>query len=98
MFLWSRLIMTTSSGESSKNFTRRELIAGGFATLLSGPASTLAFADAAQPATPVSFKVPGGACDCHTHIFGDPQRFAFWSGRPYTPEAATVSETRALHR
>jgi predicted TIM-barrel fold metal-dependent hydrolase len=46
----------------------------------------------------VGFKVPRGACDCHTHVFGDPQRFAFWSGRTYTPETATVTETRALHR
>ena len=51
-----------------------------------------------RPATPVSFKVPRGVCDCHTHVFCDPQRFAFWSGRTYTPETATVKETRALHR
>jgi predicted TIM-barrel fold metal-dependent hydrolase len=55
-------------------------------------------AAAAQPATSVSFKVPRGACDCHTHVFCDPHRFPFWSGRTYTPETATVNETRALHR
>jgi len=58
----------------------------------------MAFGAAAQPATPVSFKVPRGACDSHTHVFCDPRRFAFWSGRTYTPETATVSETRRLHR
>ena len=83
---------------NSGNVSRRELIVGGLAALLYGRRSTPAFATATQPATPVSFKVPTGACDCHTHIFGDPQRFAFWSGRPYTPETATVNETRALHR
>ena len=31
-----------------------------------------ATAKAAQPATPVNFDVPAGACDCHTHIHGDP--------------------------
>ena len=53
---------------------------------------------ASQPSTAVTFTVPAGACDCHTHIFGDPQRFPFASGRTYTPEAASVAEMRALHR
>jgi predicted TIM-barrel fold metal-dependent hydrolase len=81
-----------------RNVTRRELLIGGVATALCGRGPTLALAAVAQPATPVSFKVPRGACDCHTHIFCDPQRFPFWCGRTYTPEAATVNETRALHR
>src|SRR3954463_7287574 len=51
-----------------------------------------------QPSTRVSFAVPDGACDCHTHIFGDPRRFAFAPGRSYTPEPALVDEMRALHR
>jgi predicted TIM-barrel fold metal-dependent hydrolase len=46
---------------------------------------------------PSNFQVPADACDCHTHIFGDSQRFPFWSGRTYTPEIATVDETRAPH-
>jgi predicted TIM-barrel fold metal-dependent hydrolase len=53
---------------------------------------------ASQPATPVNFDVPAGACDCHVHIFGDPQRFPFSSTRTYTPESASVKELRALHR
>src|ERR1700730_6835813 len=57
----------------------------------------LAFAAAAQPATPVNFNVPRGACDCHAQVFVDPQHFPFWSGRTYTPETATVNQTRALH-
>ena len=53
---------------------------------------------ASQPATPVNFAVPADACDCHTHIFGDPQQFPFASGRTYTPEPASVAEIRSLHR
>jgi predicted TIM-barrel fold metal-dependent hydrolase len=57
-----------------------------------------AFAQAAQPRTPVDFAVPAGACDCHVHIFGDPQRFPFFAGRTYTPGLASVDELRAMHR
>jgi len=46
----------------------------------------------------VDFDVPPGACDCHTHIFGDPRKFPFWSGRSYTPEPASPAEMSALHR
>ena len=55
-------------------------------------------ATAAQPSTPVRFKVPAGACDCHTHVFGDPARFPFFAARTYTPESASVAEMRKLHR
>ena len=57
-----------------------------------------AFSKAAQPATAVSFDVPAGACDCHTHIHGDPETFPFFSGRVYTPETALPEEMSALHR
>jgi predicted TIM-barrel fold metal-dependent hydrolase len=53
---------------------------------------------AAQPATPVNFDVPAGACDCHTHIHGDPETFPFFSGRVYTPETALPEEMSALHK
>ena len=33
------------------------------------------YAMASQPATNVNFDVPAGACDCHTHIHGDPPNF-----------------------
>jgi len=59
--------------------------------------SVMAWA-AAQPSTPVRFKVPSDACDCHTHVFGDPARFPFAAGRTYTPEPASVEEMRKLHR
>ena len=55
-------------------------------------------ASASQPSTPVNFQVPADACDCHTHIFGDPARFPFAPGRTYTPEPASVDEMRKLHR
>jgi predicted TIM-barrel fold metal-dependent hydrolase len=55
------------------------------------------FAKASQPATKVNFDVPAGACDCHVHIFGDPGRYPFFSGRAYTPDTADVAELRALH-
>jgi predicted TIM-barrel fold metal-dependent hydrolase len=55
-------------------------------------------AKAAQPSTPVNFDVPAGACDCHTHIHGDPEKFPFFTGRVYTPEAASPEEMSALHK
>ncbi len=60
--------------------------------------STRIPAAAAQPSTPVRFEVPAGACDCHTHVFGDPGRFPFAPNRTYTPESASVEEMRKLHR
>src|ERR1041384_8379592 len=57
-----------------------------------------ASAKAAQPATPVNFDVPAGACDCHTHIHADPAKYPFFSGRVYTPELASPEEMAALHK
>src|SRR6202051_3836918 len=57
-----------------------------------------ALAKAAQPSTPVNFDVPAGACDCHTHIHGDPEKFPFFAGRVYTPELASPEEMAALHK
>jgi predicted TIM-barrel fold metal-dependent hydrolase len=55
-------------------------------------------ARASQPPTPLNFAVPAGACDCHTHIHGDPEKFPYFSGRSYTPETALPEEMAALHR
>ena len=60
--------------------------------------STRVPAGASQPSTRLTFEVPPGACDCHTHVFGDPRRFPFASSRTYTPEPASVEEMRKLHR
>jgi predicted TIM-barrel fold metal-dependent hydrolase len=56
------------------------------------------FAAAAQPSTAVNFDIPAGACDCHTHIHGDPAKFPFFAGRVYTPEPASPEEMSALHK
>jgi predicted TIM-barrel fold metal-dependent hydrolase len=77
--------------------TRREVLLGtvaGAALLRTG---TL-LAKAAQPATAVNFEVPAGACDCHTHIHGDPAKYPFFAGRVYTPETALPEEMAALHK
>src|SRR4051812_29391399 len=55
-------------------------------------------AKAAQPSTAVNFEVPGGACDCHSHIHGDVEKFPFFDGRVYTPEPASPDEMSALHK
>ncbi|MBP1298894.1 putative TIM-barrel fold metal-dependent hydrolase [Bradyrhizobium elkanii] len=60
--------------------------------------SSNAFSKAAQPSTAVNFDVPAGACDCHTHIHGDPEKFPFFAGRVYTPEPASPEEMSALHK
>jgi predicted TIM-barrel fold metal-dependent hydrolase len=60
--------------------------------------SRQSLAKAAQTATPVNFDVPALACDCHTHIHGDPLRFPFFAGRVYTPPTALPEELAALHR
>jgi predicted TIM-barrel fold metal-dependent hydrolase len=45
--------------------------------------------------TPVDFHIPGGACDCHVHVF-DPIRFPYASGRIYTPPDASLNDLCAL--
>src|SRR5271155_1523302 len=75
--------------------TRREVLAVSAGALIS---TRSGFAKAAQPQTPVNFDVPAGACDCHTHIFGDPEKFPLFSGRMYTPESASPEEMAALHK
>jgi predicted TIM-barrel fold metal-dependent hydrolase len=78
--------------------SRRDVIRGAAAAGVAALLRETVWADAAQPSTPVRFDVPAGACDCHTHVFGDPRRFAFVAARVYTPEPASVEEMRRLHR
>ena len=77
--------------------TRRDFLVG---SIVAGVIlrSKAGFAKASQPATPVNFEVPVGACDCHTHIHGDPKKFPFFSGRVYTPEMALPAEMVKLHK
>jgi len=76
--------------------TRRDAVKAAFAAAFLRARKS--FAKASQPATPVNFDVPAKACDCHTHIFGDPRQFPLWPGRAYTPETASTQEMAALHR
>src|SRR4051812_13732881 len=74
---------------------RREILLAGVAAAF---APRFAFAKASQPGTAVSFDVPPGACDCHTHIHGDMREFPMFSGRIYTPEPALPEEMAQLHK
>lgn len=42
-------------------------------------------------------KPPPGACDCHTHVFGLPERYPYAPARTYTPGPASTEELLALH-
>jgi predicted TIM-barrel fold metal-dependent hydrolase len=77
--------------------TRRDFLAGAIVAGVMLRTRT-GFAKASQPSTPVNFDVPAGACDCHTHIHGDPEKFPFFSGRVYTPEMALPEEMARLHK
>jgi predicted TIM-barrel fold metal-dependent hydrolase len=77
--------------------TRRSILLASLAAGVTMPNRTV-LAKAAQPSTPVNFDVPAGACDCHTHIHGDPAKFPFFEGRVYTPELASPEEMSALHQ
>ena len=77
--------------------TRRDVLLGAIAAGIVRRTGTVA-AKASQPATSVNFEVPLGACDCHTHIHGDPAKFPFFAGRVYTPEMAPPEEMATLHK
>jgi predicted TIM-barrel fold metal-dependent hydrolase len=77
--------------------TRRNFLVGTIAAGVLLRART-GFTKASQPTTPVNFEVPAGACDCHTHIHGDPEKFPFFPGRVYTPEMALPEEMAMLHK
>jgi len=77
--------------------TRRDVLIGAIAAGATMHFRT-GFAKASQPATRVNFDVPPGACDCHTHIHGDPEKFPYFTGRIYTPETALPEEMAALHK
>src|SRR3712207_6805405 len=38
----------------------------------------------------VEATLPRGACDCHAHLFGPADRFAYAEGRGYTPPDAPL--------
>ncbi|MCC2594747.1 amidohydrolase family protein [Pusillimonas sp. MFBS29] len=47
---------------------------------------------------PVLTRLPDGACDTHTHIFGPAARFPFAPERPYTPHDAPFDALLGLHK
>ncbi|MEY9122434.1 putative TIM-barrel fold metal-dependent hydrolase [Bradyrhizobium yuanmingense] len=92
-----------SSHSPIKKQTGREIVLSRRSALLASLAAGVAMtskahARAAQPATPINFDVPAHACDCHTHIHGDVEKFPFFTGRVYTPEPASPEEMAALHK
>jgi 2-pyrone-4,6-dicarboxylate lactonase len=50
-----------------------------------------------QPAAP-QLALPAGAADCHVHVFGPADRFAYAPGRSFTPVDAPKEKLFALHR
>src|SRR3982075_201270 len=77
--------------------TRRSILLASIAAGVTMPNRTV-FATAARPSARGNFAVPAGACDCHTHIHGDPEKFPLFAGRVYTPEMASPDEMSALHK
>jgi predicted TIM-barrel fold metal-dependent hydrolase len=77
--------------------TRRNFLTGAIATgvLMRSQSSS---AKGAQPATAVNFDIPPHACDCHTHLYGDPNKFPLSPQHLYTPEGMLPEEMSALHR
>lgn len=79
--------------------TRRDILIAALATgAIPRAALGAPLAQATPAITPANFDVPAGACDCHTHIHGDPATFPFFAGRVYTPPPALPEEMAALHQ
>jgi predicted TIM-barrel fold metal-dependent hydrolase len=67
-------------------------------TLLSAAGAISLFGRPSDAGTPVGFAVPPHACDCHTHVFGDPAKFPLFAGRTYTPQPALPEGMLKVHR
>jgi predicted TIM-barrel fold metal-dependent hydrolase len=48
--------------------------------------------------TPPSRAIPAGACDCHTHVFGNHKAFPLAADRVYTPAEAPVEDLARLQK
>ena len=44
------------------------------------------------------FTPPPASCDCHTHLFGPPERYPFIPESSYLPETRTFADLAATHR
>jgi predicted TIM-barrel fold metal-dependent hydrolase len=77
--------------------SRRRVVGGAIAAglLLRNRAS---WGSPPQPSDSVDFAVPAGACDCHTHVIGDPAKYPLSPMRHYTPPPALPSELARLHQ
>jgi predicted TIM-barrel fold metal-dependent hydrolase len=49
------------------------------------------------PHSNVTRRLPDGACDCHTHVFGPLARFPLSPARAYTPPDASIADLNRLH-
>ena len=78
--------------------TRRDMLHHLGAAGVSAAALQAGIAAAAMPSerSAPNFEVPRGACDCHVHVFGDPENFPFAEKRIYTPPGASVDELLQL--
>lgn len=47
---------------------------------------------------PPKFTIPAGACDCHAHVIGPPEIYAYVPERSYTPHVALLDAYQTLHR
>src|SRR4051794_16301064 len=93
---------STKHGNSGGTMlSRREslqLAGAAAAASLGGASFARAQSASSTVKTSVNFDVPAGAVDSHTHVFPDPQKFPFWSGRAYTPPVATADDLLALQK
>ena len=47
---------------------------------------------------PPAFAIPGGAVDCHAHVFGPAERYPYQPERSYTPPDLPLPQLRGVHR
>jgi predicted TIM-barrel fold metal-dependent hydrolase len=78
--------------------SRRSFLRGAAGLALLPLVSGRALAQAPQPATPLGFTPPPGACDCHVHVIGDRARYFMIPERAYTPPPASVDQLLALQK
>jgi predicted TIM-barrel fold metal-dependent hydrolase len=78
--------------------SRRNFIAAATASIFSVAVRATGSAENTPAVAPLDFSVPQGACDCQTHVFGNPLKFPFSPDRSYTPQVASIGEMLALHR
>ncbi|NOG31412.1 amidohydrolase family protein [Halomonas sp. TBZ9] len=62
-------------------------------------ANTIPFCAPADPAPKAPrFVMPPGAVDCHAHVFGPAEHYAYTSERTYTPPDASLKAYQQLHQ